>query len=239
MKTLYILKVGTTFPETLKQLGDFDRWTVAGLNGSSFDVDVLDVEHGAVLPTPDACAGVVITGSHSMVTDNLSWSVALEQWLPQLLDAGVPILGICYGHQLLGRAAGGRVGLHPQGKEIGTVPVRLTDEGQQDRLFAGLPSSFPAHVTHAQSVLRLPDDAVLLAVNGFEPHHAYRLGDYAWGVQFHPEYDTEIMRSYIDQQTVELKGAGRDVAEILQGVTPTPEAGQVLCRFAEIVSSRW
>ena len=230
-KKLYIIKVGTTFPATLAQFGDFDVWTAAGLGIPSSDIVSLDVQNGAPLPAPDECASVVITGSHAMVTDRLPWSVALEEWIPLLLEKQVPILGICYGHQLLAQAAGGEAGFHPQGKEIGTVDVKLLPTAAGDPLFHALPPSFAAHVTHSQTVLTLPIGAQLLAANAFEPHHAFRLGDCAWGVQFHPEYSANIMRSYIEQQAEELVANGRDVAALLDAVQETPVAAEILRRF--------
>jgi len=238
MKKLYIIKVGATFPAITKQLGDFDSWTATALFSADVETAIVDAEHGASLPEPEECAGAVITGSHSMVTDNLPWSLKLEGWIPSLLKAGTPLFGICYGHQLLARAAGGRVGFHPRGKEIGTVTVHLLPDCADDPLFRLLPQSFLVHVTHAQTVLSLPAGAVCLASNDYEPHHAFRIGDWAWGVQFHPEYNAEIMRSYIKEQTYGLELAGTDVSRLLCEVAETPVAAETLRNFGKIVKGR-
>lgn len=238
MKRLYIIKVGTTFPDTAKQFGDFDTWTAATLGVVDVETCILDAEHGATLPAALECAGVVITGSHSMVTDDIPWSVKLEEWIPSLLEAGIPLFGICYGHQLLARAAGGQVGFHSCGKEIGTVLVHLLPDCANDVLFRFLPQSFFVHVTHSQTVLRLPPSARRLAANTCEPNHAFRLGDCAWGVQFHPEYDADIMRSYIVEQADELESAGLDVLELMHAVAETPVAAKTLRNFACIVEER-
>jgi len=238
LKQLYIIKTGTTFPATLKQLGDFDTWTRVGLGGISTEIGIVDAENGAELPPAADCAGVVITGAHPMVTDDLPWSVAIEKWLPSQLATETPIFGICYGHQLLARAAGGEVGYHPRGKEIGTVDVKRLPEAEHDSLFGDLPASFPAHVTHAQTVLTLPPGATRLAANQHEPNHAFRLGTCAWGVQFHPEYTPEIMRFYIREQAGELAAAGLETEGLLQAVAPTPEAGGLLRKFAGLVAAR-
>lgn len=237
-KNLYIIKTGTTFPLTAGQFGDFDAWTSAGLGATAIEVCVLDVEHGAGLPPAEDCAGVVITGSHAMVTDELPWSLKTEKWIPSLLETHTPLLGICYGHQLLARAAGGRVGFHPSGKEIGTVRIRLLPDSANDALFMTIPQSFRAHVTHSQTVLRLPPEAVRLAANGHEPNHAFRIGDSAWGVQFHPEYDTGIMRSYITEQSDEIMSAGIDIPGLLGSVVDTPAAAKTLKNFIRIVEKR-
>ena len=235
MKKLFIVKVGTTFPATAEQYGDFDKWTLAGLGTANIDTHILDVEHGASLPNPTECAGVIVTGSHSMVTDNLAWSKKMEVWIPSLLEAKIPFLGICYGHQLLAQAMGGIVGFHPAGKEIGTVEIQLLQEYVDDNLLRFLPNRLYVHVTHSQTVLRLPPNAARLASSAHESNHIFRIGDSAWGLQFHPEYDAPIMRSYILEQAKELESAERDVSEILRTVKETPAAAGILKNFAHIV----
>jgi len=173
-----------------------------------------------------------------MVTDDLPSSVKVEEWIPSLLEARTPLLGICYGHQLLARAAGGQVGFHPSGKEIGTLAIQLLPECANDPLFQGLPQSFFVHVTHLQTVRRLPSNATCLAANTHEPNQAFRLGDCAWGLQFHPEFDADIMRSYVEEQADELKSAGLDAAKILSGVAETPLAAKTLRNFARFVEGR-
>ena len=169
-----------------------------------------------------------------MVTDNLSWSLALEAWIRSAVTAAVPLLGICYGHQLLGRAMGGQVGYHPLGKEVGTFDIRLGPNARQDPLFSSLPEQFPVHTTHSQTVLVLPPGAVLLAENDFDPHHAFRIGSCAWGVQFHPEYNSHIMRDYILAQADNLAESGRNTDQLLHGVRETPAANSILQKFASL-----
>ena len=237
-KALHVLQVGHTFTATRAQLGDFDRWTLAAIGDVPLPVRVLDVPEGAVLPAAGDCAGVIITGSHAMVTDELPWSRAIEAWLPGIVAARAPVLGICYGHQLLARSLGGVVGYRAQGREIGTVAIGLTPEAADDPLFGGLPGKLEAHTTHAQSVAALPRGAVRLAGNEADPNHAFRFGESAWGVQFHPEFDADVMRAYIQEQAVDLTEAGLDVAALLDGVHETPVAARVLRRFARFVTGR-
>lgn len=238
MKKLYIIKVGTTFSSTAEKYGDFDKWTTEALGSMAVKTQTLNVEQGAELPNAEECAGVVITGSHAMVTDHLPWSVKLEEWVSSLLNAQVPLFGICYGHQLLAQAAGGQVDFHPQGKEIGTVPIKLLPDCATDPLMQELPTPFFGHTTHAQSVISLPAGAIRLASNSYEPNHAFRLGDCAWGVQFHPEYNGNIMRSYINEQAEELQSAGVDIAERIKTVSETPVALTTLRNFARYVENQ-
>ena len=235
MSRLFVIKAGTTFPNTARKYGDFEDWTCEGLGVDPNQVCLVDAQHDDCLPSAQECSGVVVSGSHSMVTDGLVWSYRLAEWIAELVDSRIPFLGICYGHQLLAKATGGTVGNHPRGKEIGTVDIDLLPDSATDRLFRGLPPRFCAHVTHSQTVLYLPPDATRLAANSFDRCHAIRIGECAWGVQFHPEYDTRLMRSYIEEQAQELEVAGRDVSELYGTVRDTPEAASLLGRFSEIV----
>ena len=238
MKKIYILKVGTTFPSIKAQYGDFDTWTIYHLGPVNLEICVVDVEHGSVLPEINECAGVIITGSHAMVTDELTWSTNLEKWIPLIVEFDIPLLGVCYGHQLLAKSMGGKVDFHPKGKEIGTVNIKLTAESELDPLFGNIPAGFHAHTSHSQTVLELPPGAICLAKNSHDSHHAFRIGNSAWGVQFHPEYNPFIMRSYISEQADDLKDLAYDVTHLLNKVVETPVTARLLRNFVQIVQSK-
>ena len=121
---------------------------------------------------------------------------------------------------------------HLKSEETGAIEAAKTDP-----LLAGLPERFAAQSAHRQSVRRLPEGAVLLAGNRFEPHHAYRIGERAWGVQFHPEFSADAMRCYIDTLAPSLSDAGRDVQALRTGVRDTPDAAALLGRFARLCSA--
>jgi GMP synthase (glutamine-hydrolysing) len=233
-RTLLILKAGATFPALAQTLGDFDDWIRAGLDAPALDIHVADARHDA-LPAPQTLAGVVITGSHAMVSDREPWSEAAAAWLRGAVQAGLPVLGICYGHQLLAHSLGGEVGYHPDGIEVGTVSVQLQPGAQNDPVLGDLPAAFPAQVVHRQSVQSLPEGAVRLAGNAFEPNQAFRVGPAAWGVQFHPEFSAQAMRAYVERLAPELREEGHDPAALATGVADTPAAARVLRNFARHV----
>lgn len=238
MKPLLIVKVGDTFPHLALQYGDFEKWICRGIGELDIPVSVLDPRRGDELPATNLIAGVVVTGSHAMVTDRAAWSETTAMWLVELVSQGVPVLGICYGHQLLAHALGGDVGDHPRGMEIGTVTVRRAQAAAEDRLFEGLPVEFPVQVLHRQTVLRLPDGAVLLASNDFETHQAFRFGDAAWGVQFHPEFSSDVMRGYLRGLTTDWEEHEVSSDSLLARITDTDLAARVLQRFGAIVKRR-
>ncbi|AWV05967.1 glutamine amidotransferase [Marilutibacter maris] len=216
---------------SLRRHRGFPHWirVAAGLRPD--DAVAVNVEAGDALPTHAGFAGVIVSGSAAMVSDRADWSERSAAWLGEAAQAGVPVFGICYGHQLLAHALGGEVGDHPGGREMGTVEIRKAAPAADDPLFGPLPDAFPAQVTHLQSVLRVPDGASVLADNGHEPCHAFRWGDRAWGVQFHPEFSATHMRGYVRARQVALAREGHDPAAILGGVGATPQARRVLRRF--------
>lgn len=236
-KPILIACAGRTFPQISAGQGDFDDWIARGL-GQRLPVTTRDIRAANALPAVSTLAGVVVTGSHSMVSDREPWSERAADWLRELTCEGVPVLGICYGHQLLAHAFGGVVDYHPGGIEIGTTEVALTDAAADDVLFRDVPRTFAAQLVHRQSVLVLPGEAVLLARGQFEPHQAFRIGECAWGVQFHPEFSADAMRGYIVQMTDMLTAQGRDHRALTTGVRDTPHATALLGRFAEIAARR-
>lgn len=234
-RPILILKTGSTHAPIRERLGDFEHWVADGLMEGELPVAVHDARLHGEPPGHGYIAGVVITGSHNMVSDREPWSEALVPWLQATVQAGVPVLGICYGHQLLAHALGGEVSHHPDGVEIGTVVVERQAASAHDPLLGGLPERFDAQAVHWQSVRRLPDGALPLARSAHEAHHAFRVGPCAWGVQFHPEFSDEALRSYLDGLGPTLVSQGRDVVEISAGLKKTPAAASVLPRFARLV----
>ncbi len=236
-KKLVIIKTGETFSGIVQTLGDFEEWIARGLGMETRDIQVVQAHQNQDLPAVNSLKGVVIAGSHAMVTQDLDWSLKLEAWIPGLIQARVPLLGICYGHQLMARAMGGQVDYHPRGIEIGTTETTCAptrDALAQDPLFHDLPGRFKIHVCHSQTVIKLPESAHLIAGNAFEPHHAFRMGECAWGVQFHPEYTTAIMKAYVEKMTRIITASGQEPALLLDRVEETPLAAQVLLRFGTL-----
>ena len=114
---------------------------------------------------------------------------------------------------------------------MGTVCVDLHAEAGDDPLFFALPARFAAQATHLQSVLRPPPGATVLARNDHDACHAFRWGDAAWGVQFHPEFAAGHMRGYIRARADALVGEGTDAAALARQVRAAPAARRVLRRF--------
>ncbi|WP_338740715.1 type 1 glutamine amidotransferase [Haloplanus salilacus] len=147
------------------------------------DADLAEFDASAgELPTDFDYDAAVVTGSKSSVYWDEPWIDALVAWVGEAADR-MPVLGVCYGHQVLAEALGGRVEAMDD-VELGYREIRRLTE---DPLFAGLDATFVAFETHSDRVVDLPPGATLLAEND-RGVQAFRRGD-CWGVQFHPEYD--------------------------------------------------
>lgn len=235
MKKTVILKTGGTFPELVSKKGDFEHWALVGMSLDPRDAHIVNVTQHETLPDYHEIAGIVITGSHAMVTDGHEWSKKLLAWLPGAVEREIPILGICYGHQLLAQALGGEAGNNPNGKEFGTVEIQLHANAADDPLLGHLTEPFQAQVCHTQSALRLPPGATLLASSAMESHQAFRLGKCTWGLQFHPEFDAEATRHYVTKYAQELSQQGANPQSLLQNCRETPQSSELLKRFSQIV----
>jgi GMP synthase (glutamine-hydrolysing) len=233
VKRIAIIKTGQTLPQIAARAGDFEDWIARGLSVDLAEIDLHRVDCGDALPDPRSLAGVIVTGSSSMVTDREAWSERTGAWLGDAARADVPVLAICYGHQLLAEALGGRVGANPRGREIGTVEVRALASAGDDPLLAGLGEVFPAHATHVQSVLALPEGARHLAASDIDPHQAFVWGRCAWGLQFHPEFDADVMRGYLDGRRDQVAAEGLDVDALRASVRDAPAGPRILRRFAK------
>lgn len=225
-----IIETGQPFP-SLRRYGRFPHWIRVAAGLEQAETVVVNVEHGERLPARHGFAATIVTGSAAFVTDRAEWSERSADWLREAAHAGLPILGICYGHQLLAYALGGTVADNPQGRELGTVRVQLAAEAADDPLLQGVDATMSAQVSHMQSVLQPPSEARVLAFNAHDACQAFRWGRAAWGVQFHPEFSTQYMRGYILARSAVLAEEGRNMRDMLAHVRAAPHARRVLRRF--------
>ncbi len=188
----------------------------------------IDVRDPGLLAEAAPPAGVILTGSAARIADQSSWMLRVQERLQALVEERVPIFGICFGHQLLGVALGGRSGPNPLGREIGTATFSLAVD---DPLLGEAPRSFPVATTHLDSVLELPPEAVALGSTPGEPQAAIRFGARAWGVQFHPEFDAEVIGDYVSSRLETLRREGFDPELLLAARRETPESEDLLRRF--------
>src|SRR6056297_1945790 len=163
------------------------------------------------LPEGYAYDGFVVTGSAASVYWDRAWIGRLKTWVGGAVEAGLPALGVCYGHQLLADVLGGRV------EDMGEYEIgyRTVDHDGGNRLLDGIDESMTVFTTHSDRVAEPPPGATVFAENEYGIHGFRK--DRAIGVQFHPEYD---------MQTAETVTLGKDaqlsekrIQHVLDGIT--------------------
>jgi GMP synthase (glutamine-hydrolysing) len=159
-------------------------------------------------PPPDGFHAALVFGGamHIDQEEQHPWLRPEQEWIRSLLDAEVPTLGVCLGAELLAHAAGWEVTRLPR-SEIGWHEVELTEAGREDPLLSATPPRFPAFQWHSYAA-DPPEHATLLAV-GRGCAQAYRVGERAWGIQFHAEVDTATIDYWLDDGK-----DGEDVREV-------------------------
>ena len=233
-KKILILKTGNAIKSLVDSGEDFEDWFVAcsGLSKNSFAVRSL--HFGESLVNLSRIAAIIITGSPAFITDEETWNFTGANYIKKARKSGIPILGVCYGHQLLAWTFGGKVEFNAEGRSIGTIQINLKESAKNDLLFGGLPERFEVNVSHQQSVVELPSEAITLALSSSNNLQAFRLGDKTWGIQFHPEFSKDIVRKYIDDRSMTIEEEGLDPEKLSKLVSDTPNSVTLFQTFCQL-----
>jgi GMP synthase (glutamine-hydrolysing) len=181
----------------------------------------LEVVHpyaGDAVPTLDGYAALLVLGGAPSANDDevLTWIGPVKELIRDAVAEGVPTLGICLGHQLMGAALGGTVTPNPRGQQTGLLEVGWTEAARADRLFAGLATPRRGVQWNYDLVVEPPAGAVVLAETGAGEAQVVRYAPDAWGVQLHPEVDEAIVGTWVtDAERSELAGRGLDADALL------------------------
>lgn len=155
-------------------------------------------------------------------------------FLERVLARDFPTLGICYGHQVLAKAAGAEVVHDEDQAKVGTYRVLKHENAADDPLFAHLPESFPAQYGHKDSLMYMPHQAVLLARSEQCHFGGLRYGENVYSVQFHPELNGDDMIHRLRNSPGYLP----DEVDVGDVVEPAPHAATVLERFITTIVGR-
>ncbi len=217
--------------------GRFGDW----LDADGLSLDVVHAYAGAPLPRHLAHDGVMVLGGGYLPDDDARapWLAPTRSLVAEALERGAPVFGICLGGQLLAHVAGGTVrGEHGE-PEFGSTPLTLRSGAGDDPLLSGLPERVTAIEHHVDAITALPPGAAWLMESERCPYQAFRVGDRAWGVQFHPEAGADRLRSWDPER---IRARGLDPAELRRRAERDEPAAaavwrRVARRFADVVRS--
>ncbi len=201
--------------DDVRRLGDW-------LTGAGLALDVIRPHAGDQLPTDlDGYAALVVMGGEQHAypdpdgTPGAPWFPHLQRLLRKAVNGRVATLAVCLGGQLLAVAHGGTVVRSAAGPEFGPRLVGRRDVADNDPVFARVPFAPDVVQWHHDEITELPIGAVLLAASPGYPYQAFRLGDRAWGTQFHIECDTAMVAEWVSHNVDTLLDEGYDPQRVI------------------------
>lgn len=183
-----ILQTGHAPDALIDTAGNYDQMFRTLLDGNGFEFETFAVLDGVFPTGPDAADGWLITGSKFGVYEDHAWIPPLEDLVRGIDAKGLPLVGICFGHQIIAKALGGVVEKFDGGWAVGRV------EYQQDGQTLAL------NAWHQDQVIKRPDGARVLAGNQFCANGILAYGDTIWTLQPHPEFSTDFVAELIEKR---------------------------------------
>jgi GMP synthase-like glutamine amidotransferase len=200
--TVGILKAGSAPDRLSEAQGDYDAAFRSLLADDDLDFVTYDVEHGKMPDSIDAADAWLITGSRHGVYEDHSWLRPLEQFIRDVRAAGRPLVGICFGHQIVAQALGGQVERAAHGWIAGPQDYHDGD-GTVIRLNAW----------HRDQVIRAPEGAESFLTGAGCPIAGLRFKEPILTLQAHPEFDQAYFRGLFDERGAALPESMRDHVE--------------------------
>lgn len=217
-------------------VGMIEPW----LAREDIECDVLAAHEGRALPAAlGEHVGLVVLGGRMGADDDADhrWLTSTKALIAGIAAAGLPFLGVCLGHQLAASALGGQVRRNPEGSLHRLAPFSPTPQGRTDPLTASLPAGTEVLHWNNDVVTALPRGASLLALAPDGTPQAIRFGDRAWGVQFHPEVEPELVASWTPG--ADARAEARTIAELHDRRTELHGPWETLIRrFGQLAVSR-
>lgn len=217
-----ILMTGHALPDLLDSVGDYDAMFAQMLDGHGFDFERFDVVDERFPAGADACDGWLITGSKHGAYEDHPWIPPLEELIRQIRASGRPLVGVCFGHQIIAQALGGKVEKFAGGWSVGRTEYDI--DGARLALNAW----------HQDQVTEPPKDARIIGRSDFCRHAAMVIGDSILTIQPHPEFTPHVVRTIIEQRGKGVVPDDQLAAATADLDTPTDSA-----RFADRIAAHF
>lgn len=215
------------FPEELQgETGDYGAIYARFLSGRGFDFNTFPVCDGVFPDGPEACDGWLISGSKYGAYEDHDWIPRLEELIRAISASGRPLVGICFGHQIIAQALGGKVEKFPGGWSVGRTIYRFADHERA------------LNAWHQDQITALPQGARVLASSDRCQYAALAYGDQIYSIQPHPEFDREEVAGLLRVRGDLLDQATRDNAQAAldQPVDNQAEADRIAAVFERVTA---
>lgn len=183
-----ILMTGHALPSLIERRGDYDAIFAEMLAGEGFAFENFAVVDGDFPSGPEAADGWLITGSKHGAYEDHAWIPPLEALIRDIAKAERPLVGVCFGHQIIAQALGGTVVKFPGGWSVGRQAYEI--DGQ----------SLSMHAWHQDQVIDLPPGAQVIGRSDFCANAALAIGDHILTIQPHPEFDADILSTIAEER---------------------------------------
>ncbi len=196
---------------------------------------------GDALPALTSYDGVLVLGGDMGAYDDerAPWLAPLKSSIRDAVSTGTSLLGICLGHQVMAAALGGEVAKNPRGQTVGLQPVGWSEDAAADAWVGGRTGDEVAIHWNNDVVVAMPPGGVVLARTPGGEVQVARFGERAWGIQAHPEVDTDVVTGWAADDRDDLVALGLDEAVVLADIKEAEPALEahwrpLLARFAAI-----
>lgn len=223
MKTIGILITGHLPTELASEYGDYGNLFARLLGEDRFRYDRYVVVDGELPPDPLAADGWLISGSRHGVYEDHPWISGLEAFIRRAKEADVPMVGICFGHQVIAQALGGIVRKFDLGWAAGVTDYDRHDLGRNQSLLAW----------HQDQVVVPPPGCSVVASNGFCANAAIRYGDWGLSFQAHPEFTPEFFAGLMALRGFVLPTALRRKTASVDGELDARDVANEIAEFLE------
>jgi len=190
-----ILQTGDAPDELIEQHGNYNEMfeRLLGQNHADFEFQVFRVLDGQLPDNVELNDGWLITGSRFSAYGKQPWIPALKDFIRQIVDAGQPLVGICFGHQIIAEALGGRVEKSDKGWGLGVDTYRLAPGASIDDQ-----EQIMLNIFHQDQIVELPPGAEVYASSDFCEYAGMVIGDQVLTIQAHPEFRAEFNRQLLE-----------------------------------------